>query len=151
MVLLKGVGRDGFVFFTSYRSRKGRELAENPRAALIFYWHVLGRQVRVEGEVERLSRDESEAYFRTRPLGSRLAAAASPQSEVVPDRPALDARYDEVAAGYPDGAVPLPQAWGGYRLQPSSFEFWQHRENRLHDRLRYRLDGTVWVLERLAP
>jgi len=151
MVLLKEHGPTGFVFFTGYESRKGRDLAENPRAALVFYWHELGRQVRVEGEVERVPPAESEAYFRTRPLGSRLAAWTSLQSSVVASRNALDVRYAEFAATYGDGDVPLPPHWGGYRLRPSSIEFWQHRQSRLHDRLRYRLDGTVWVLERLAP
>lgn len=150
MVLLKGHGPGGFVFFTGYESRKGHELDENPRAALVFYWHELGRQVRLEGAVDRLLRAESDAYFATRPLASRLAAWASPQSEVIPDREALDARYEESAAAHGED-VPLPATWGGYRLRPAVFEFWQHRENRLHDRLRYRPDGDVWVVERLAP
>lgn len=150
MVLLKGHGPGGFVFFTGYESRKGHELDENPRAALVFYWHELGRQVRLEGAVDRLPRAESDAYFATRPLASRLAAWASPQSEVIPDREALDARYEESAAAHGED-VPLPATWGGYRLRPAVFEFWQHRENRLHDRLRYRPDGDVWVVERLAP
>jgi pyridoxamine 5'-phosphate oxidase len=150
MVLLKEHGPDGFVFFTGYESRKGHELADNPRAALVFYWHELGRQVRVEGSVERLPRGDSEAYFTTRPIGSRQAAWASRQSEVLRSREELDERYAEVAATYGDD-VPLPESWGGYRLRPSAIEFWQHRENRLHDRLRYRLDGGRWVVERLAP
>lgn len=150
MVLLKEHGPDGFVFFTGYESRKGRELAENPRAALVFYWHELGRQVRVEGAVERVSREDSEAYFRTRPLGSRLAALASEQSTVLPSRAALDERYDEAAATYGD-EPPLPDRWGGYRLRPVAIELWQHRPSRLHDRLRYGLEGTVWTLERLSP
>ncbi|HEX9415956.1 MAG TPA: pyridoxamine 5'-phosphate oxidase [Gaiellaceae bacterium] len=151
MVLLKEHGPEGFVFFSGYESRKGRELEENPRAALVFYWHELGRQVRVEGTVERLAREESEAYFRTRPPGSRLGAWASPQSEVVPSRETLDALYDKAAAAYGDGEVPLPESWGGYRLRAQSIELWQHRPDRLHDRLRYRLDDEVWVVERLAP
>jgi pyridoxamine 5'-phosphate oxidase len=151
MVLLKEHGPDGFVFFTGRESRKGRELAENPHAALVFYWHPLGRQVRVEGTIEPLGRDESEEYFRTRPVGSRLAAWASDQSEVVENREALDARYEEARAAHPDGDVPLPQAWGGYRLRPSVIEFWQHRQNRLHDRLRYRATQRAWTLERLFP
>ncbi len=151
MVLLKEHGREGFVFFTGYESRKGRELAENPHAALVFYWHELGRQVRVEGTVERLPREESQAYFDTRPVGSRLAAWASPQSQPVPSREALDALYEQAVAANGKGDVPLPPAWGGFRLRPSSLEFWQHRKNRLHDRFRYRLDDVVWVVERLAP
>jgi pyridoxamine 5'-phosphate oxidase len=151
MVLLKGHGPEGFVFFSGYESRKGRELDENPRAALVFYWHELGRQVRIEGTVERLPREESEAYFRTRPLGSRLAALASRQSEVVSSREELDARFDEARARHADGEVPLPPAWGGFRLVPHVLELWQHRENRLHDRLRYRLEADGWVVERLEP
>jgi pyridoxamine 5'-phosphate oxidase len=150
MVLLKEHGPDGFVFFTGYESRKGRELAENPRAALVFYWRLLGRQVRVEGDVERLARADSEAYFRTRPLESRYGAWASRQSEVIPSRASLEERFDEAAAVYGED-VPLPDAWGGYRLRPVSIEFWQHRENRLHDRLRYRADGDGWLVERLSP
>jgi pyridoxamine 5'-phosphate oxidase len=150
MVLLKEHGPGGFVFFTGYESRKGRELAENPRAALVFYWRPLGRQVRIEGEVERLDAADSEAYFRTRPLQSRYGAWASRQSEVIPDRESLDLRYEEAAERF--GAdVPLPEHWGGYRLRPDAIEFWQHRENRLHDRFRYRLDGTEWLVERLSP
>jgi pyridoxamine 5'-phosphate oxidase len=154
MVLLKEHGPDGFVFFTGTESRKGRELAGNPQAALIFYWHPLGRQVRVEGTVEPLGRNESEAYFRTRPLGSRLAASASRQSEVVESREALDAGYAAAQAAHPDGEVPLPPAWGGYRLRPSVIELWQHRQNRLHDRLRYSKSSSSassWTLERLFP
>ncbi|MBA3718646.1 MAG: pyridoxamine 5'-phosphate oxidase [Actinobacteria bacterium] len=150
MVLLKDHGPGGFVFFTGYASRKGRELAENPRAALLFYWHELGRQVRIEGDVERLERADSEAYFQTRPLESRYAAWASKQSEVITGRDALEERYADANATYgPD--VPLPEAWGGFRLRPDAIEFWQHRENRLHDRLRYRPAGGGWVVERLAP
>lgn len=150
MVLLKDHGPDGFVFFTGYDSRKGRELAENPRAALVFYWRGLGRQIRVEGDVERLDRADSGAYFRTRPLESRYGAWASRQSEVIPDREALDTRYAEAAAAYGED-VPLPETWGGFRLRPVSIELWQHRENRLHDRLRYRRAGEGWLVERLSP
>jgi pyridoxamine 5'-phosphate oxidase len=150
MVLLKDHGPEGFVFFTGFASRKGRELEENPRAALVFYWRPLGRQVRVEGNVERLGHDESEAYFRTRPLESRYGAWASRQSDVIPSRESLEERYEEAAAEFgPD--VPLPETWGGFRLRAVSIEFWQHRENRLHDRLRYRLAQKGWLVERLSP
>jgi pyridoxamine 5'-phosphate oxidase len=150
MLLLKEHGPDGFVFFSGYASRKGRELEENPRAALVFYWRVLGRQVRVEGDVERIGHHDSEAYFRTRPLESRYSAWASGQSEVIPSRESLEERFEEAAAEF--GAdVPLPETWGGFRLRPFSIEFWQHRENRLHDRLRYRLAEEGWLVERLAP
>ena len=150
MLLLKEHGPDGFVFYTGYESRKGRELADNPRAALVFYWRPLGRQVRVEGDVERLTAAESESYFRTRPLQSRYGAWASQQSEVIPDRETLDRCYAEAAERYGED-VPLPGHWGGYRLRPHTIEFWQHRESRLHDRLRYRLSGEEWIGERLSP
>lgn len=150
-VLLKGFDERGFVFYTNYESQKGRELARNPQAALVFYWAGLARQVRVSGRVERMSRQESEAYFRTRPPGSRLSAVASPQSQVIPSRELLERRVVELEATYPDGDVPLPDFWGGYRVRPEVVEFWQGRPNRLHDRLRYRLDGGLWRLERLAP
>jgi pyridoxamine 5'-phosphate oxidase len=150
-VLLKGVDERGFVFFTSYESRKARELSENPRAALVFLWP--GRQVRVEGDVTRLPTDESEAYFRTRPFGSRVGASASPQSAVLPDREALEARVAELTAEYAgrEDELPLPATWGGFRIAPAAIEFWQHRENRLHDRLRYRRADGGWIVERLAP
>ena len=150
-VLLKGVDERGFVFFTNYDSRKGRELAENPNAALTFYWADLGRQVCVAGAVSKLSHDESEAYFKSRPRGSNLAAWASPQSSVIPDRAVLEKRWNAMAAKFP-GDVPLPANWGGYVLKPERIEFWQGRLNRLHDRFCYTLEpGGVWVLERLAP
>jgi pyridoxamine 5'-phosphate oxidase len=152
MVLLRGFDQRGFVFYTNYDSDKGRALDANPRAALVFYWDALGRQVRVEGSVERVSRDESEAYFRSRPIGSRLAAWASDQSTVVAGgRDELEERYASVEARFATGDVPLPPFWGGYRVVPERIEFWHSRENRLHDRLRYRRDGTGWVVERLAP
>jgi pyridoxamine-phosphate oxidase len=131
-------------------SRKGGELAENPRAALVFYWRPLGRQVRVEGDVERLDPADSETYFRTRPLQSRYSAWASQQGEVIPDRESLERRFDEAETAYRDD-VPLPRHWGGYRLRPHTIEFWQHRDNRLHDRFRYRLEAGAWIVERLSP
>jgi pyridoxamine 5'-phosphate oxidase len=151
MVLLKGVDARGFVFFTNHESQKGKDLAENPRAALVFYWAKLGRQVRVSGTVSRVSSEESDAYFRNRPLESRLSAAASPQSAVIPSRDVLEKRVEELRRQY-DGDVPRPSFWGGYRVSPESIEFWLHRENRLHDRLRYtREPSGTWRLERLAP
>jgi pyridoxamine 5'-phosphate oxidase len=151
MVLLKAFDDRGFVFFTGYESRKGRELAANPHAALLFYWDALGRQVRIEGAAERTSRDETERYFRTRPRGSQIAALASSQSRVVSGRDELDARFAEVEADVAARDVPVPPAWGGLRVVPRTYEFWQHRENRLHDRLRYRSESGAWTIERLAP
>jgi pyridoxamine 5'-phosphate oxidase len=152
MVLLKGVDDQGFVFFTNYESRKAREMAENPRAALILYWVALRRQVRATGRVEPITAEESEAYFRSRPFGSRLAAWASRQSSLIPDRSVLEDEYRRLEAEYADGEVPLPPFWGGYRVTPDTVEFWMGRENRLHDRLRYRReDRGEWVIERLSP
>jgi pyridoxamine 5'-phosphate oxidase len=151
-VLVKGVDERGFVFFTNYDSRKGRELAENPRAALTFYWPDWERQICVAGTVQKISREESEAYFKSRPRGSRLAAWASNQFDVVADRSALEKKWDEFAAKFPGEKIPLPPNWGGYVLQPERIEFWQGRPNRLHDRFGYtrQPDGS-WKLERLAP
>ena len=150
-VLLKGVDERGFVFFTNYDSRKGLELAENPNAALTFYWPELERQICVAGTIEKISREESEAYFKSRPRGSRLATWASNQRDVVADRAALDAKWNEVAAKFP-GDVPLPPNWGGYVLKPERMEFWQGRPSRLHDRFQYtRQPDNSWKLERLAP
>ncbi|ACZ39835.1 pyridoxamine 5'-phosphate oxidase [Sphaerobacter thermophilus] len=151
VVLLRGFDERGFVFFTNYESQKGRELAENPRAALVFHWPALGRQVRITGEVSRVSREESEAYFHTRPRGSQLSAWASEQSAVIPDRATLEERLREIEQRFPE-EVPLPPFWGGYRVSPTAIEFWQSRRSRLHDRLRYtrQPDGT-WRIERLSP
>jgi pyridoxamine 5'-phosphate oxidase len=151
MVLLRGFDQRGFCFYTNYQSRKGDELAANPRAALVFWWDKLERQVRIEGRVERTSRAESEAYFSSRPPGSQLSAAASPQSRVIDGRATLERRVTELATGQRVGQVPLPEFWGGYRLAHEVVEFWQGRPNRLHDRLRYRRAGSGWKLERLAP
>jgi pyridoxamine 5'-phosphate oxidase len=151
IVLVKQFDERGFVLFTNYNSRKGFELAANPRAALLFYWDVLGRQVRIEGPVRRTTAEESAAYVGTRPRGSQLSALASPQSRPVASREALEQRVAELAAEYEGQAPPLPEAWGGFRVAPESYEFWQHREDRLHDRLRYQRRAGDWVLERLAP
>jgi pyridoxamine 5'-phosphate oxidase len=151
MVLLKGADEHGFVFYTGYASRKGRELAENPRAALAFYWQPLGKQVRVEGPVERVSEAESAAYFATRPRGSQLAAWASEQSRPLGSREELERRYAELEQEYDGREVPLPPHWGGYRLRPEAIEFWEHRENRLHDRVRYARAREGWQAERLSP
>lgn len=151
LVLLKGFDAAGFVFFTNYGSRKSDELAVNPHAALVFWWAEHERQVRVEGRVERVAPAESDRYFASRPLGARIGACASPQSRVIASRVELDERVRQVELQYPGGLMPRPPDWGGFRLRPESMEFWQGRENRLHDRLRYRLVGTQWVRERLAP
>jgi|HubBroStandDraft_3_1064219.scaffolds.fasta_scaffold03060_3 pyridoxamine 5'-phosphate oxidase len=157
VVLLKGCDERGFVFFTNYESRKGRELAQNPWAALVFYWAALDRQVRIEGAVEKTSPAESEAYFASRPPGARLSAWASPQSSPVADRAALEAAVAEAAARFGEGPVPCPPHWGGFRVRPETVEFWQGRPNRLHDRLVYRRKDDApagepgWRIERLAP
>jgi pyridoxamine 5'-phosphate oxidase len=150
MVLLKGVDKKGFVFFTNYESRKGHDLAANPMAALLFWWDRLHRQVRIEGRVERVEDAESERYFQSRPYGSRVGAAASPQSRVIGSRAELEERFRALEAAHPED-LPRPAHWGGYRVVPDHFEFWQGRESRLHDRLVYRPAGDAWRIERLAP
>lgn len=153
IVLLRGFDERGFCFFTNYQSRKGRELAANPRAALTILWASFQRQIRVEGAVEQVTAQESDEYFRSRPFGHRLSALVSPQSQVVPDRPYLEQRMNALLEQYQDGEeVPRPEHWGGYRVIPSHVEFWQGRANRLHDRIFYQLqtDGS-WRRERLAP
>lgn len=154
LVLLKGLDERGFVFFTNYASRKGRDLDANPAVSLLFPWHDLQRQVRVEGVASRTSAEESQAYFATRPRASQLGAWASPQSQVVDARAALDERYAGVLACFADvDDVPLPPFWGGVRVTPEAIEFWQGRQGRMHDRLRYRREATepAWTVERLAP
>ncbi|HEX8914718.1 MAG TPA: pyridoxamine 5'-phosphate oxidase [Humisphaera sp.] len=152
VVLLKGFDHSGFSFFTNYESRKGRELAANPRAALCFYWQPLERQVRIEGTVERVSRAESDAYFHSRPTAAQVGAWASRQSEVLAGRDEIERREAELTVRFAEREVPLPDFWGGYRLVPSAIEFWQGRPSRLHDRLRYlrEADGS-WKVDRLSP
>jgi pyridoxamine 5'-phosphate oxidase len=159
IVLVKGVDERGFVFFTNYRSAKGRALAENPRAALTFYWDQLGRQVRVRGQVSEVEDRESDDYFKTRPRGSRVGAWASRQSEVIEGRETLEERCREIEARYAGGDVPRPPHWGGFVLRPEEVEFWQGRDDRLHDRILFRRQGAVvagggaptWTTARLSP
>jgi pyridoxamine 5'-phosphate oxidase len=151
-VLLKAYDLSGLVFYTNYRSRKGEELAGNPYASVTFPWYGLHRQVSARGRVSPVSTEESDAYFASRPRGAQVGAWSSPQSSVIASREVLDEAFAEYAARWPEGTpVPRPPHWGGYRLAPETVEFWQGRENRVHDRLRYRLDGDRWLLERLAP
>jgi pyridoxamine 5'-phosphate oxidase len=151
MMLLKGYGEDGFVFYTNYESRKSMELAENPQVALVFHWPTLQRQIRIEGEVERLSTEESAAYFKTRPRGSCIGAWSSKQSSLLESRTELEQRVREHQQRFASREVPLPPFWGGYRVRPTSIEFWQGRVDRLHDRLRYRCHDGGWAIERLYP
>ncbi len=151
VVLLKGFDERGFVFFTDYRSRKSGELDANPRAALVLYWPELERQVRITGDVTKTSAEESEAYYRSRPLGSRLGAWVSHQSQAIASREALEAGLHDIEQRFAGRDVPLPPHWGGYRVRPQAIEFWQGRESRLHDRIRYAWEGEGWRVERLAP
>lgn len=151
MVLLKGFDSRGFVFYTNYLSRKGRDLSQTPWAALVFWWAELERQVRIEGQVVKVSDQETHAYFESRPRGSQLGAWASEQSQVITDRTVLEQRLQDLEQQYQDQPIPRPPHWGGYRLHPHQIEFWQGRPNRLHDRLCYRQDGEQWTIERLSP
>lgn len=151
-VLLKGFDHQGFVFYTNFESRKGQEIDENPNVALLFTWLELERQIRIEGTAARVSEAEAEAYFQSRPKGSQIGAWASPQSQVIPGREALEQKMEELNETFKhDENLPLPPFWGGYRVHPDHFEFWQGRENRLHDRIRYTRTDTGWKIERLAP
>jgi len=151
MVLLKEIDERGFVFYTSFDSRKARDLSAHPTAALVLYWEPLHRQIRIEGSIERISSAESDAYFATRPRGSQLGAIASPQSEVLPNREVLQRKVAALASQYGEGPIPRPHNWGGYRVVPDMIELWQGQPSRLHDRVRYRMSGGAWIRERLAP
>ncbi len=151
VVLLKEVDTDGFVFYTNYASDKGKELAQNPNASLCFMWLELERQVRIDGLVEKIPSSESEAYFKQRPYKSQLGALASNQSEVVESREFLEKKFAELEAKYPEGEVPKPETWGGYRVIPQAIEFWQGRRSRLHDRVKYELENGIWNIKRLSP
>ncbi len=151
IVLLKGLEENGFIFYTNYWSRKGANIAENPHAALVFFWGDLERQVRVEGEISKISGELSSAYFNSRPLGSKIGATISPQSKVIASREELELACKALEEKHKDGIIPRPENWGGYILKPNYIEFWQGRSSRLHDRLRFKLENNVWTLERLAP
>lgn len=150
-VLLKEYSAEGFIFYTNYKSRKGKELEENPNATLLFYWKELERQVRIEGITEKVTREESENYFKSRPFESRVAAVVSEQSKVIANREVLNNKFEELKIKFADGNVPRPESWGGYILKPSKIEFWQGRESRLHDRILFTEKGTEWIRERLSP
>ncbi|MEM9485043.1 MAG: pyridoxamine 5'-phosphate oxidase [Cyanobacteria bacterium P01_F01_bin.116] len=151
IVLLKHYDHQGFTFYTNYNSQKGQQLADNPNASLVFYWGHLERQIRINGKVKQLPHEQSEAYFHSRPRGSQLGALASNQSQVIPNRNNLEQGLRDLEAKYANKPIPLPDWWGGYRLEPSAVEFWQGRDNRLHDRFHYTCRNTVWIKERLAP
>lgn len=151
VVLLKGFSKDGFIFFTNYNSSKGKSLKDNPSASLLFFWAELERQVRVEGKVKKLSRADSQKYFDSRPLNSRIAAWASEQSKIIPDRQFIEERFEELRNQFKEKKIPAPPYWGGFILVPEYFEFWQGRENRLHDRICYKKQKGKWKIFRLAP
>jgi pyridoxamine 5'-phosphate oxidase len=151
VVLLKGVDDKGFIFFTNYESRKGKDIELNPKSSLLFFWGELERQVRIEGTIEKISQESSKAYFDSRPEGSRIGAWSSNQSEVVASRDVLEARFDENMSRFAGKDIPMPDYWGGYRLVPTMLEFWQGRGSRMHDRIRYRLVDNTWLIDRLSP
>lgn len=151
ILLLKGFDENGFVFYTNYESKKGKDLLENPQAAMVFFWPELERQVRIEGIITKVSEEASTAYFHSRPKGSQIGAASSPQSTVITDRKPLEDRVEELKETYKDQEVPRPAHWGGYQLKPDHIEFWQGRPSRLHDRITYTLEGDNWIINRLAP
>ena len=151
IVLLKKFDNKGFVFFTNYQSRKGKEIEENPYGSLLFYWQKLKRQIRIEGRIRRISPEESDKYFNERPTGSQIGAWASPQSKIIPDRKFLDSEYLKFQNQFNTTEIKRPPYWGGFRLVPEKFEFWQERENRLHNRFLYELKDNKWVIVRLAP
>ncbi|HRB00652.1 MAG TPA: pyridoxamine 5'-phosphate oxidase [Ignavibacteria bacterium] len=150
-VLLKEFDENGFVFFTNYTSRKGKEIRENPNIAVLFYWNELERQVRIEGVCEKVSSEESVTYFNSRPFDSRISATVSEQSKIIENRDLLESKFSGLKKKYEDQNIPKPEHWGGYRLKPINFEFWQGRENRLHDRIQYSKDGDIWNINRLSP
>jgi pyridoxamine 5'-phosphate oxidase len=151
VVLLKGFDNEGFIFYTNYESKKGKNLVENPNASILFFWKELERQIRISGRVNKISQKESEEYFHSRPRESQLAALASNQSEVIPGREFLEQKFNEFKEEYHDKEIPLPPHWGGFKLFADSFEFWQGRENRLHDRISFSKDNSAWKIVRLAP
>lgn len=151
ILLLKGFDENGFVFYTNYESKKGKELLENPQAAMVFFWPELERQVRIEGTITRVAEEVSTAYFHSRPQGSQIGATASPQSTVIPNRELLEHRVAALQQEYKEKEIPRPEHWGGYLLKPAHIEFWQGRPSRLHDRITYTLEGDLWAINRLAP